>query len=234
MLGRVRRTCCFFDHNSFLDHGFQVALERAGRAERIDPRTLAEQAREALLGGDVEKATALSRAPEPKRGAGDGIQRRFDQGQGQVREPSRAVAKWQQVKESNARWQSECQQRSRKTGLARQALSIAARGFIRDEGDIVLANLTRLAVEAVVKRRGEAERPGPSSSSLRKKPEPSARSRRRKNERPRQEREELGAEIKRRRSTLEDEGAVIEAGVGQGSPAKLGREKGSTGRARIG
>ena len=28
-LGRVRRTRCFFEHNPFLDHSFQVALQRS-------------------------------------------------------------------------------------------------------------------------------------------------------------------------------------------------------------
>ena len=46
------------------------ALERAGRGERIDPRTLAEQARAALKNGDLDQAAELARTPEPKRGAG--------------------------------------------------------------------------------------------------------------------------------------------------------------------
>ena len=68
------------------------ALERAGREERIDPRTLAEQARAALKKGDLDQAAELARTPEPKRGAGDAIQRRYEGGQ--APEPSRAVAAW--------------------------------------------------------------------------------------------------------------------------------------------
>ena len=58
------------------------ALERAGRGERIDPRTLAEQARvPRYKKGDLDQAAELARTPEPKRGAGDAIQRRYEQGQ---------------------------------------------------------------------------------------------------------------------------------------------------------
>ena len=101
------------------------ALQRAGRPERIDPRTLAEQSREALLGGDVDKAAELSRAPEPKRGAGDAIQRRYERGE--APEPSRAVAAWERTRAANARWRQECQQQSQKVGRVRAALDVAER-----------------------------------------------------------------------------------------------------------
>jgi hypothetical protein len=45
-----------------------AALERGGAEPRVDRRSLDEQRAEALRVGDVEKAEALNRAPEPKLG----------------------------------------------------------------------------------------------------------------------------------------------------------------------
>ena len=111
------------------------ALKRAGRGERIDPRTLAEQARAALKKGDLDQAAELARTPEPKRGAGDAIQRRYEQGQ--APEPSRAVAAWKRVRSENDEWQKECRERSRKVSRAREELAGAERvhpGRRKDEG----------------------------------------------------------------------------------------------------
>ena len=99
------------------------ALERAGRAERIDPRTLAEQARAAFESGDLDQAAELSRTPEPKRGAGDAIQRRYEQGQAPV--PSRSVAAWKRTRVENDEWRQQCRQRSQKAQWARRALEAA-------------------------------------------------------------------------------------------------------------
>lgn len=94
------------------------ALAEAGRRERIDPRTLAEQAREALERGDLERAAELSRDPEPKRGAGDGIERRRaearERGAGgdSLPAPSWAVRQWREVKRANTQWLAECRQRA--------------------------------------------------------------------------------------------------------------------------
>ena len=111
------------------------ALERAGRGERIDPRTLAEQARAALKKGDPEQAAELARTPEPKRGAGDAIQRRYERGQ--APEPSRAVAAWKRVRSANEKWRKECRQRSQKVSRAREELAGAERvhpGRRKNEG----------------------------------------------------------------------------------------------------
>ena len=101
------------------------ALERAGREERIDPRTLAEQARAALKKGDLDQAAELARTPEPKRGAGDAIQRRYERGK--APEPSRAVAAWKRVRSANGKWRKECRQRSQKASRAREELAGAER-----------------------------------------------------------------------------------------------------------
>ena len=111
------------------------ALERAGRGERIDPRTLAEQSRAALKKGDLDQAAELARTPEPKRGAGDAIQRRYEQGQ--APEPSRSVEAWKRVRAANEKWQKECRQRSQKASRARGG--VRRRGAVRpgrrkDEG----------------------------------------------------------------------------------------------------
>ena len=111
------------------------ALERAGRGERIDPRTLAEQARAALKKGDLDQAAELARRPEPKRGAGDAIQRRYEQGQ--APEPSRSVAAWKRVRAENDQWQKECRKRSQKVSRSREELAGAERvhpGRRKDEG----------------------------------------------------------------------------------------------------
>ena len=109
------------------------ALEAAGRAERIDPRPLAEQAREALGRGELERAAELSREPEPKRGAGDGIERRrqaaLERGVGAAELPraSWAVRQWREVKRANAQWLAACRQRAADTRLAR-GLAVRAEG----------------------------------------------------------------------------------------------------------
>ena len=95
----------------------------AGRSERIDPRTLAEQARAAFASGDLEQAAELSRAPEPKRGAGDAIQRRYEQGK--APEPSRSVAACERVRAANDEWRRQCRERSQKAERARAAHAAA-------------------------------------------------------------------------------------------------------------
>ena len=99
------------------------ALAAAGRAERIDPRRLAEQAREALERGDLERAAELSREPEPKRGAGEAVQRRYEAGR--APEPSRAVAECREVRRSNAEWLSECRERAGAAERAREEAAAA-------------------------------------------------------------------------------------------------------------
>ena len=146
------------------------ALQRAGRPERIDPRTLAEQSREALKRGDLEQAEALNRAPEPKRGAGDAIQRRYERGE--APEPSRAVAAWERTRAANARWRQECQQRSQKVGRVRAALDVAERMIPASQEERAIG---RAVGEAIGRRmaqagRSDVERPGPSSSSPQQEP----------------------------------------------------------------
>ena len=106
-----------------------------GRGERIDPRTLAEQSRAALKKGDLDQAAELARTPEPKRGAGDAIQRRYEQGQ--APEPSRSVEAWKRVRAANDQWRKECRQRSQKASRARAEFAGAERvrpGRRKDEG----------------------------------------------------------------------------------------------------
>ena len=129
------------------------ALERAGREERIDPRTLAEQAREAYENGDLEQAAELSRPPEPKRGAGDAIQQRYEQGQ--AAEPSRAVAAWERVRAENERWRKECRKRSQKADRARAALDAAARLVPASEEERAVGQVVG---KAIGKRRAQAAR----------------------------------------------------------------------------
>ena len=127
------------------------ALERAGRGERIDPRTLAEQARAALEKGDPDQAAELARTPEPKRGAGDAIQRRYEQGQ--APEPSRAVASWKRTRAENDQWRKECRKRSQKVSRARAEIAGAARvrpGRRKDEGS---------RPRKVAARRGQRSKP---------------------------------------------------------------------------
>jgi hypothetical protein len=101
------------------------ALAAAGRPERIDPRTLAEQAREALERGDLERAAELSRDPEPKRGAGEGIEQRRKElrergvPEEELPQASYAVQRCQDVQRGNAAWLAECRQRAAETLRAR-------------------------------------------------------------------------------------------------------------------
>ena len=109
------------------------ALERAGREERIDQRPLAEQAREALQLGDLERAAELSRDPEPKRGAGEGIQKRREAArqrgvpEEELPQASEAVRHCEQVRQANARWLAECRRRSKAAERARRAARAAER-----------------------------------------------------------------------------------------------------------
>ena len=102
------------------------ALEAAGRPERIDPRPLAEQAREALERGELERAAELSRDPEPKRGAGDGIERRRQAArergvpEAQLPAASYAVKQCAEVRAANVEWRAECRQRSEVAEQARE------------------------------------------------------------------------------------------------------------------
>lgn len=101
------------------------ALAAAGREERIDPRRLAEQAREALERGELDRAAELSRAPEPKRGAGEGIEKRREAAAGRgvpedrLPKPSWAVRQWRELKQANAQWLAACRQRAAGTEQAR-------------------------------------------------------------------------------------------------------------------
>ena len=138
-------------------------LERAGREERIDPRTLAEQAREALENGDLEQAAELSRAPEPKRGAGDAIQRRYEQGQ--AAEPSRAAAAWERVRAENERWRKECRERRQRAERARAALASAERLVPASEEERAIGQVVGKAIgrQLAQAERSDAEKPGPAS-----------------------------------------------------------------------
>ena len=151
------------------------ALERAGRSERIDPRTLAEQARAAFESGDLEQAAELSRAPEPKRGAGEAIQRRYEQGQ--AAEPSRAVAAWERVRAENERWQKECQERSQKAERARAAHAAAERLVPVSQEERAVGQAVGKAIakrRATGKRRsGEEPARPPRRKSVRRKGEDS-------------------------------------------------------------
>ena len=142
------------------------ALERAGREERIDPRTLAAQAREAFEQGDLEQAAELSRAPEPKRGAGDAIQRRYEQGQ--AAEPSRAVAAWERVRAENERWRKECRKRSQKAERARAALDAAARLAPASEEERAVGQVVGRAIgrQLAKAERSDGSKPRPASRTL--------------------------------------------------------------------
>ena len=134
------------------------ALERAGREERIDPRTLAEQARAALKNGDVEQAAELARTPEPKRGAGDAIQRRYEQGQ--APEPSWAVAAWERTLAENEQWRKECRKRSQKVRRAEAALAFAERLVPVSEEERAVGQVIGQAINqgrALAKRRSGEE-----------------------------------------------------------------------------
>ena len=142
------------------------ALERAGRGERIDPRTLAEQARAALKKGDPDQAAELARTPEPKRGAGDAIQRRYERGK--APEPSRAVAAWKRVRAANEKWQKECRQRSQKVSWERAALDTASRQVPMSQGERVLAQFVG---REIGKRMAQAGRSGERPEPPEKKPQ---------------------------------------------------------------
>ena len=109
------------------------ALERAGRPERIDRRPLAEQAREALQLGDLERAAELSRDPEPKRGAGEGIEKRREAArkrgvpEEELPQASEAVRHCEQVRQANAKWRAECRRREKEAARARAAARAAER-----------------------------------------------------------------------------------------------------------
>ena len=151
------------------------ALERAGRAERIDPRTLAEQAREALKKGDVDRAAELSRAPEPKRGAGDAIQRRYEQGKAPG--PSRSVAAWKRTKAANDKWRKECRQRSEKAQWSRRALAAAERVVPASEEERAIGRAAGKAIGRGLAqaRRKDGERPERSPGKDRSKSRPASR-----------------------------------------------------------
>ena len=108
----------------------------------------------------MDKAAELSRTPEPKRGAGDAIQRRY--GQGKAPQPSRAVAAWKRTRAANAQWRQQCQKRSQKVSAAQRALGIAEGMIPASQEERVIA---RVVGEAIGKRlakagRSNSERPG--------------------------------------------------------------------------
>lgn len=177
------------------------ALKRAGRPERIDPRTLAERAREAYENGDRERAAELARKPEPKRGAGDAIQRRYEQGK--APEPSRSVAAWERVRAENDQWRKECRERSRKVKRARGALAAAERVVPASAEERTIG---RAAGKEIGKRLAQAGRSGERPEPLAKKPqtEPSRR------ERFRQRRKQRRSEASRKQFTARAAGRVIQ------------------------
>ena len=101
----------------------------------------------------------MSRAPEPKRGAGDAIQRRYEQGQ--AAEPSRAVAAWERVRAENERWRKECRKRSQKAERARAALDAAARQAPASEEERAVGQVVG---KAIGRQLAKAERDEPSPS----------------------------------------------------------------------
>ena len=153
------------------------ALARAGRAERIDPRTLAEQAREAYKHGNVDRAAELSRAPEPKRGAGDAIQRRYEQGK--APEPSWSVAAWKRTKAANDKWRRQCRQRSEKAQWARRALAAAERLVPASEEERAIGRAAGKAIGRGLaqarRRRKDEEPPKRSPGKDRSKSRPASR-----------------------------------------------------------
>ena len=83
------------------------ALERAGSAERIDHRPLAERAEEAREAGDLGRAAELSREPNVHLGPGPEIEGRFQRGEGRRRERSVVVETASEVSDRNDRWTQE-------------------------------------------------------------------------------------------------------------------------------
>ena len=69
------------------------ALERAGRSERIDHRTLAAQRAEALQRGDIERADALDREPQIHLGKAASAMRRRGQENERTRRNDRICAR---------------------------------------------------------------------------------------------------------------------------------------------
>ena len=83
------------------------ALERAGSAERIDHRTLAERAEEAREAGDLGRAAELSREPNVHLGPGPEIEGRFRRGEGRRPERSVVVETAREVSDRNDQWRQE-------------------------------------------------------------------------------------------------------------------------------
>lgn len=81
------------------------ALERAGSAERIDHRTLAERAEEAREAGDLGRAAELSREPNVHVGPGPAIEQRYWRGKGRERSEVLKVSK--EVSARNDEWRQE-------------------------------------------------------------------------------------------------------------------------------
>ena len=96
------------------------ALERAGSGERIDHRSLSEQAEEARKAGDLEKVAELSREPGKHLGPGAAIEAKFLLGQG--KSPSSAVAEAGEIEDRNDRWANRWETVNEELGRVQEEL----------------------------------------------------------------------------------------------------------------
>jgi hypothetical protein len=108
-------------------------LERAGHEQRIDHRSLEAQRQEALARGEHELARDLARAPQPKLGIGQHIERRPG-GLSHVREEQREQLKVEQAMFAKAREEaSELIPLTRGAGLEEMERRIAAESRALEE-----------------------------------------------------------------------------------------------------
>ena len=108
----------------------------------------------------MERAAELSRQPEPKRGAGAGIEKRREAArkrgvaEADLPKPSEAVKRCNEVRQANAEWRGECSRRSeaaaRTAAEASAAATEAERSGLqleRAEAERAIATLDEAAME---------------------------------------------------------------------------------------
>jgi hypothetical protein len=102
-----------------------AALERAGRAERVDHRSLARQRADALARGDEAAAIALDRPPEPKIGSVATAMRR--EGRGDRAHAWRDAAGVRRVRRAAELAAAAWRDLAREAGELRRRIELAAR-----------------------------------------------------------------------------------------------------------
>ena len=105
------------------------ALERAGSAERIDQRPLAERAEEAREAGDLGRAAELSREPNVHVGPGPAIEARYWRRDG--RERSEVVKTAGKVSDRNDEWRQEWEGMERTESRMRDDIERLRRALAR-------------------------------------------------------------------------------------------------------